>query len=143
VTVTKHTVTAHIVLQFDVVNRGAAAALTAAAGGSSSTSSSSAKRQQQQQRLQRLLNVTVHCEPADAAVCAVHSDVPLAVLMPGAAGSCYTVLEQLHSSTSSSSSSSDAAVSVACELRYTLQGGFAEEYPLEDVEITAADFGYS
>jgi Coatomer gamma subunit appendage platform subdomain len=122
------------VLQFDVVNRGATPTTTIAAG-----TSSAVKRQQQQQRLQRLLNVTVHCEPADPAVCAVHSEVPLAVLMPGSAGSCYTVLEQV-----SSSSSSDAAVSVACELRYTLQGGgFAEEYPLEDVEITAADFGHS
>ena len=93
---------------------------------------------------QRLDNVTVVLDDSDAEAFNVSGEIAADGIAYGDTKSCFTVLER----------ASDTALSpstMACELRFTVvqvdpstgeaEGDtFEEEYPLEDLEISTADF---
>lgn len=114
---TKHIFTNHVVLQFSVQN----------------TIDS-----------QRLDNVTVLVDDSDSEIFSASGEIPCEGVKYGESKHCFTILERNAEAALTSST-------FTCELRFTVTqvdptsgeeegGSFEEEYPLEDLEISTADF---
>ncbi|ETV71325.1 hypothetical protein H257_13452 [Aphanomyces astaci] len=95
---------------------------------------------------QMLLDVTVNVELDDDVTCfAVHSTVPLKQLKYGDVGSTYVCLERVADDVVTVSQAT-----IANELQFRVVdvvrgqpdsgSGYSEEYPMEDVEVSGADF---
>ena len=93
---------------------------------------------------QRLENVTVVLDDSDAESFTVSGEIAVDGITYGETKSCFTVLER-------EAGSALSPCTMACELRFTVvqvdpvtgeaEGDtFEEEYPLEDLEISTADF---
>jgi len=95
---------------------------------------------------QRLLQVRVHTEGSNPDLYAPVAEIPLKTLNYGTPGSSYVILAKAPGAVITPET-------FTCELRFTVlevdpntgevegdPSGFAEEYPLEDLEITTADY---